>query len=681
MRPETVLRALQEKRGRTGTRAATVSSCTPMGALADLLATRREDILQRFEREVRTHFPVEGLPRPVIRDTLPQLLDELHDLLSAPFTGESPSAIRGQMRQMAREHRAQRHTLGYDVTQIVREYGLVRDCILGLMEESGGVVILSEQRALHRGLDIAMGDAVADSEHGRDEERRRGEEERTTLLERERAARAEAERQQALLEGIIAQSGDAIIVADAQGVLRLFNPEAERQHGVPLKEVGPKEWVETYGLSDEEGHPLPLERVPLYRALQGEHVRDELLWLHRPDGTRLSVSVTARPLRGPDGTPTGAVFSSRDIALRRALAQEREEALALLDTLLTTAPVGLSFLDKELRYVRINPALAALNGVPVEQTLGRTIWEVIPHIAPSLEPTYRRILETGEPELNVELSLPSPGGAPGHYLVSYAPVKDREGRPLMVAAAVVDITDIKRFEERLRQTAEFRERFLGIVSHDLRNPLSIITLSATLLLHQETLPERALRLAQRISLNAEQMARMIGDLLDLTRGRLGGGIPISPAPCDLGPLGRRVVSELEVAHPARELWLEARGDLQGEWDQDRLAQLLGNLLRNAVDYSPEGTPITLALHGEGEQVRLEVRNQGEPISAELLPDLFEPFRRGQARGSSATSGLGLGLYIVQQIAAAHGGGVEARSTREEGTVFTVRLPRVPPPRS
>ncbi|WNG54372.1 PAS domain-containing protein [Archangium gephyra] len=663
-------------------RAAAVSSCTSMGALADLLATRREDILQRFEREVRTHFPVEGQPRSVIRDTLPQLLDELYELLNAPANGESPSLIHGQMRRTAREHRAQRHALGYDVTQIIREYSIVRDCILGLLEETSGVLVVAEQRALHRGLDLAMGDAVADSERGREEERREAEEERMALLERERAARAEAERQRAVLEGVISQSGDAIIVADARGVLRLFNPEAERQHGMPLKEVGPKEWVETYGLSNEEGHPLPLERVPLYRALQGEQVRDELLWLHRPDGTRLPVSVTARPLRGPDGTPAGAVFSSRDVALRRALSQEREEALALLDTLLTTAPVGLSFLDRDLRYVRINPTLAALNGVPVDQSLGRTLWEVIPDIAPHVAPIYRRILETGEPELNTELIVPLSrrGGGTRHYLVSYAPVKDGEGRPILVAVAVVDITDLKRFEERLRQTAEFRERFLGIVSHDLRNPLSIITLSATMLLRQEALPERALRLAQRISLNAEQMARMIGDLLDLTRGRLGGGIPISPAPCDLGPLGRRVVSELEVAHPARELRLEARGDLQGEWDQDRLAQLLGNLLRNAVDYSPEGTPITLALNGEGARVRLEVRNLGEPIPAEVLPGLFEPFRRGQTRGSGSTSGLGLGLYIVQQIATAHGGGVEVRSTREEGTVFTVQLPRVVPRR-
>ncbi|MGZ3460868.1 MAG: PAS domain-containing sensor histidine kinase, partial [Archangium sp.] len=427
----------------------------------------------------------------------------------------------------------------------------------------------------------------------------------------------------------------------------------------------------------------PLERVPLYRALHGERVRDEPLWIRRPDGTRLPISVTAQPLLRPDGSPGGAVYTARDIALRRALAKEREEALVLLDTLLATAPVGLSFLDRDLRFVRINHALAALHGVPVEQSLGRTIWEVTPELAPANMPHYRHVLETGEPELNVELSLPTASrrGEPGHYLVSYSPVKDPEGHTHLVATAVVDITDRKRFEEQLNQTAEFRERFLGIVSHDLRNPLSIINLSATLLLRQEALPERALRLAQRISLNAELMGRMIGDLLDLTRGRLGGGIPISPAPTDLGLLGRRVLSELEVAHPARELRLEARGDLRGEWDPDRLAQLLGNLLKNAVDYSPEDTPVTLSLQDEGVQVRIDVRNQGEPLPAALLPDLFEPFRRGGSRGSRPSSGLGLGLYIVQQITLAHGGTVEVRSTREEGTVFSVWLPRAAPRRA
>ncbi|QRK12197.1 PAS domain-containing protein [Archangium violaceum] len=644
-----------------------------MGALADLLALRRDDILERFERTVRTHFPMEGRTRSVVIDTFPVLLDELLELLHGH--------PREQVRDSAAEHRAQRRGLGYDVTQIVREYGLLRDCILELLQEAGGTLDLAENRRFHQGIDLAMADAVAESERGREEALRKAEVERSALLERERSARAEAEEQRTLLRNIIAQSGDGIIMADAQGVLRLFNPEAERQHGRSLKEVSALEWVETYGLSDEEGRPLRLEQAPLYRALQGEFVRDEVFWIHRPDGTRLPISAAARPLRWPDGSLRGAVLSTRDVAMRRALAKEREEALALLDTLLATAPVGLSFLDRDLRYVRINRALAAINGVPVEQTLGRTVWEVVPRIAPSNAPNYQRVFETGEPVTNVELQVPTAGrgGELGHYLVSYNPVKDREGRTLMIATAVVDITERKRFEERLRQTAEFRERFLGIVSHDLRNPLSIINLSADLLLRQETLPERALRLAQRIALNAESMTRMIEDLLDLTRGRLGGGIPITPTATDLEQLGRRVVGEVEVAHPARELRLKVRGDLHGEWDPDRLAQLLGNLLKNALDYSPQETPVTLSLHDEGEHVRLEVHNAGEPIPAELLPDLFEPFRRGMARGRSP-SGLGLGLFIVQQITAAHEGTVDVRSTREEGTTFTVRLPRAAPPR-
>ncbi|HEX8438353.1 ATP-binding protein [Archangium sp.] len=653
-----------------------------MSGLAELLATRREDILRRFERAVRSHFPTEGLTRSAIIDTVPALLEELSVLLQHTLAGGAPQTAPSQVRQRAEQHRLQRLELGYDFAQIVREYGLLRDCILELQEELGGPFSLQEQRLVHRALDLAMSDTVSEARRWQEARQRTADQERAELLARERQARAETEEQRALLERIIAQSGDGIIMADAQGVLRILNPEAERQHGVPLRVVGSAEWVERYGLTDEEGRPLPLEQVPLYRALQGEFVRDLILWVRRPDGTRLPLSVTAGPLRRPDGTLAGALLSARDVALRRALEKEREEALALLDTLLDTAPVGLSFLDRELRYVRINPALAALHGLPVEQHLGRIAHEVVPELAAPTEPYYRRVLETGEPVLNVELAVRTPGrkGELGYFLVSYTPVKDREGRTLMVGTAVVDITDLKRFEERLRQTAEFRERFLGIVSHDLRNPLSVINLSANLLLRQETLPERALRLAQRIALNAEQMGRMIADLLDLTRGRLGGGIPITPAPADLDPLGRRVVGELEVAHPDRELRLEARGNLQGEWDLDRLAQLIGNLLKNALDYSREGTPVTLSLQDEGERVRLEVGNRGEPIPAELLPLLFEPFRRGGSRAGSASSGLGLGLFIVQQIATAHGGTVEVRSSREEGTVFTVRLPRMAPRR-
>ena len=171
------------------------------------------------------------------------------------------------------------------------------------------------------------------------------------------------------------------------------------------------------------------------------------------------------------------------------------------------------------------------------------------------------------------------------------------------------------------------------------------------------------------------MARMIADLLDFTRGRLGGGIPLSRQPTNLRHICRHVVDELEASHPGRELRLTAKGHFLGEWDADRLAQVIGNLGKNALDYSPEGTPVNFRLHEEGPALRLEVHNQGAPIPADRIPHLFEPFRRGSQDESRSSPGLGLGLYIVQQIVQSHGGTLEVRSTAAEGTTFTVHLPR------
>jgi signal transduction histidine kinase len=166
---------------------------------------------------------------------------------------------------------------------------------------------------------------------------------------------------------------------------------------------------------------------------------------------------------------------------------------------------------------------------------------------------------------------------------------------------------------------------------------------------------------------------MISDLLDFTRGRASGGIPIHPQPSDLQQICRHVVEELEAGHPERKLRLSAEGHFHGAWDPDRLAQAFGNLGKNALEYSPEGTPVDLVLRDEGDTVSVAVHNEGPPIPAEALPSVFEPFLR--AVENHASSGLGLGLFIVQQIITAHGGTVEVRSTQEEGTTFTVRLPR------
>jgi signal transduction histidine kinase len=137
---------------------------------------------------------------------------------------------------------------------------------------------------------------------------------------------------------------------------------------------------------------------------------------------------------------------------------------------------------------------------------------------------------------------------------------------------------------------------------------------------------------------------------------------------------RRVVDEVRLVWPERRITLHASGDGQGAWDEGRLAQVVTNLVGNALQHSPEGTPVRVSTQGEGPSVLLEVHNEGVPIPAELLPVLFEPYRQGPEAGTGRGS-LGLGLFITRQIVLGHGGTLDARSSAEEGTTFTVRLPR------
>jgi signal transduction histidine kinase len=221
-------------------------------------------------------------------------------------------------------------------------------------------------------------------------------------------------------------------------------------------------------------------------------------------------------------------------------------------------------------------------------------------------------------------------------------------------------------EEHVR----FQEGFIGILGHDLRNPLSAILVSAELLGHR-ALAEPDAKAVARIRSSSQRMTRMIHQLLDLTRTR-SGGIPVQPRPVDLAELAHRVVDELEIAHPEQRMALAVEtAATGGEWDADRLAQVISNLVGNAIDHG-RGEPIEVRIGDDGARATLSVHNQGEPIPAALLPAIFEPFRRGD---HARPSGLGLGLYITRQIVIAHGGEIEVESSADTGTTFRVRLPR------
>lgn len=264
--------------------------------------------------------------------------------------------------------------------------------------------------------------------------------------------------------------------------------------------------------------------------------------------------------------------------------------------------------------------------------------------------------------------------------VVLAPIHDAEGSVARLLAIGRDITEQRRVAEerdrltsRLEETLRFNEMFVAAVGHDLRNPISAVITGAKLIAKRVSDPD-VVRLSTTIRNGALRMQRMTNALFDLTRARLDGGIPIVPGPLDLRPLAGRVFEEHQLAAPTRAMSLRIEGNLEGCWDATRLEQVISNLLGNAVQHGLESVPIVMEVSGEPSAVVIEVRNGGA-IPREAMPELFNPFTG--RHGGPRSDGLGLGLFIVRQIALAHGGRVDAESSEGTGTIFRLRIPREP----
>jgi signal transduction histidine kinase len=307
-----------------------------------------------------------------------------------------------------------------------------------------------------------------------------------------------------------------------------------------------------------------------------------------------------------------------------------------------------------------------MNGLPRGDHIGRRVVDILPGLpSAEIESVWRKVIESGEPVLDWELSGETPGtlGERRTWREAFYPVR-AHGAVVGVGLIVRDVTAEKRAEEL--------QRFLvGIVGHDLRNPLSVLTTSLQLIALGGGLSDRQVALTGRMRNATRQMTRLIDDLLDYTRVRGGGGIPVEPRALHVDEVVRPVVEEARAAHPNLELVVRGEGDGRGEWDPERLRQVLSNLVANAAKHGDPRRPIEVAWSGEGAEIAIEVRNHGAPIPPATLSTIFEPLTQGEG---NRRGGIGLGLFIARQLVEAHGGRLEARSG-EDATVFTAHLPR------
>lgn len=261
-----------------------------------------------------------------------------------------------------------------------------------------------------------------------------------------------------------------------------------------------------------------------------------------------------------------------------------------------------------------------------------------------------------------------------------------------------EIQDMVRFNEAIdqaqtesmvRYAAMLREAqnlFLAILGHDVRTPLGAITMGAQVLLYDQSLPSKALKVGLRIFNSSKRMDEIVRDLLDFSMTHLGDGIPIDRHTVDLSEVCENVVEEAKAFHPDRKIQLMTDGEVVGAWDGARIGQAFSNLIMNAIQHGKAEGAIHVSICGHPDEVVYTVQNEADLIPPAKLKHFFDPVKRFAIRSpsertaASSVQNLGLGLYVVKQIVLAHKGNISVTSTQDEGVIFTVRLPRITPHR-
>ncbi len=474
---------------------------------------------------------------------------------------------------------------------------------------------------------------------------------------------------------ILTQISDAVIVVDDDQRVTYLNAAAERQYGVTASEVLGCSIAQIY-----RSHWVqPDDETQMVAALnQTGRWRGENVHIKR-NGEILHVESSVTRLYSGNGTPSGLLAVIRDITEREQLEAKQKQTLTLLDTLLLTAPIGLAFLDRELRYIRINDRLAEMNGIPVEAHIGLHLSEIVPALLDNVQKVTNRILETGKAVCNYEFSCETTA-APGfqrYWNESWYPMQDSGGKVIGFGAVVEDITERKQAELALKDADRRKDEFLAMLAHELRNPLGPMRNVAQLLKTGSLEAARLSWCGDVVERQVGHLSQLVDDLLDISRITLGK-IELKKEPLAVADFVLQVVESSRPLIDARRQQFSLtlpEQPLRVEGDRVRLTQIVSNLLNNAAKYTEQGGHISLTIEHIKDQVCIRVRDTGCGIEPSALLHLFELFYQVDADISRSQGGLGIGLALVHKLVVMHGGDVQAFSAGlGQGSEFVVRLP-------
>jgi signal transduction histidine kinase len=673
--------------------------------LADFLRKHRADILAEWEQAAKRIPKSRSLDRAAILDHIPSLLEDAQRAIEALAAGQEPAPTS----KATEQHALARLDQGYDLDQVVDEYGLLQRCIFvrlvreGLAPEGfaelADLLSHSVARSVQRFHDAYSRtfralDRIAD-------EAFRDVGEIDDLIGR--------------LLKVLAETTEAV---DMAAVLLREDGHLVRRGAVGLDLRDEQDFTLQIGEGfagtiAQRGEPLLVRNVMADPLVRSRAVRER--------GTRAIYGVPLihnGQVAGVAhmGSRTAYDFSEDDKLLLRSLARRLAEVLVYQQAARTVRT-----------RARQQTVLAKLGERALkERDLETVLQAASDAVAEGLEVEYVKVLEQlpGSETLLMRAGVGWQPGLVGRAVVEGGP--DSQAAYAMRSDSAVAVDDL-RTETRFRvvsgmsivirgRTAPFgvlgahtrvrrhfngvdvdfvrgvanvlaeaierfrtdrdQELILGVIGHDLRSPLAAILTSAEHLGREQRSPETVARISQRIASSANRMERLIHQLLDFARARLGGGLPIERRRVDLEEVGAGIVAETRARFPDRDIRFETQGDTTGEWDPDRLGQILANILANAVQHAKAGTAVRVAVRDRGEGVELSVHNEGNAIPPHMIPRLFEPFFRGK-RDDAGRESLGLGLYIVRATVVAHGGRIEVASNPGDGTTFRVTLPRFP----
>lgn len=499
----------------------------------------------------------------------------------------------------------------------------------------------------------------------------------------------ETRHQKELLQLILESLAEGVVVANSNGEFLLFNAAAEKVLGIGATNTAPDQWSDQYGAYLTDGVTLcPPNELPLVRAMRGESVDAAELFIRSakvPDG-RL-ISVTGRPLRGEDSALRGGVVVLRDITLQKRAQEalrESEERFRLLVSEVTD--YAILMLDPEGRIVSWNAGAERIKGYSSQEIIGQHFSRFYPTEDVERDKPAHELKVAGEQgRLEDEGWRVRKDGSRFWANVVITALRDGMGRLRGFAKVTRDSTEQKRAQQLLlhakeeaERASKFKDQFLSTMSHELRTPLNAVLGFSDLLADERYGPlnDRQRRYVNHIHTGGKHLLKLISDILDLSKIE-AGRMELTPEDVAVASACAEVLSALQplADKKSQTLLQQIEPSLHVRADATRFKQILLNLIGNAIKFTPEGGRVELAAHRAGEQVSVEVRDNGPGVPLQDQQRIFEAFYR-RTQSGAAIEGTGLGLAITVRLVELHGSKLEIDSKPGEGTCFHFSMPLV-----